>query len=65
VVLPIWKEFSKKCHGAFALGIDSFLVLVEPLFRLPHEGERKQTEPYSIRCASFDDDCVAQFKEGL
>jgi hypothetical protein len=35
------EEFSEKRHGAFAPGIDSFLVLVEPLFHLPHEGERK------------------------
>jgi hypothetical protein len=32
---------------------------------LPHKGERKQTVPYSIMCYVFDDDCVAQFKEGL
>ena len=25
--------------------VDGFLVLIKPLFRLPQEGERKQTEP--------------------
>jgi hypothetical protein len=59
------EEFNEECHGAFAPGIESFLVLVEPLFHLPHEGERKQTESYSIKCDVFDDDCVQQFKEGL
>jgi hypothetical protein len=59
------KEFCEERLRAFSLGIDSFLVLVESQFCLPHKGERKQMEPYSIRCDVFDDDCVAQFKEGL
>jgi hypothetical protein len=59
------EEFSEERHEAFAPDIDSFLVLVEPLFLLPHKGERKQTKPYSIRCDVFDDNCITQFKEGL
>jgi hypothetical protein len=53
------EEFCEECLGAFAPSIDSFLVLVELQFHLPHKGERKQMEPYSIRCNVFDDDCVA------
>jgi hypothetical protein len=47
------------------LHVDSFLVLVEPLFRLPHKGEGKQTEPDGIWCDIFDDDGVAKLKEVL
>jgi hypothetical protein len=62
LVLPIRKNFMRN-HGAFALGVHSFLIPVEPLFCLPHKGEGKQTEPDSVGCDVFDDDCVAQFKK--
>jgi hypothetical protein len=35
------KEFCEERSGAFASRVDSFIVLVEPLFRLPHGVEGK------------------------
>jgi hypothetical protein len=57
------EDFHEECYGAFALGVYSFLVLIELLFCLPHKGKGKQTEPDSLGCDVFDDDCVTQFKE--
>jgi hypothetical protein len=38
------EEFGEECCGAFCPCVGSFLVLVEPLLHLPHEGEGKQTK---------------------
>jgi hypothetical protein len=59
------KELSEERSGAFAPCVNSFLVLVEPLFRLSHKGKAKQMELDSLRCDVLDDDGVAQFKELL
>jgi len=45
--------------------VDSFLALVEPLLRLPREGEGKQAELDAFRCDILDDDGFAQLKEVL
>jgi hypothetical protein len=34
-----WEEFREKRRGAFAPCVNNNLVLIEPLFHLPHEGE--------------------------
>jgi hypothetical protein len=59
------EKFREEHHETFVPRVDSFLVLVEPLFCLPHEGEGKQTEPDASWCDIFDDDYVAQLKEVL
>ena len=38
-----WEEFYEERLGAFGLGVDVFF-LVKPLFRLPQQGEGKQTK---------------------
>jgi len=52
-------------HGTFVPCVDSFLALVEPLLRLPREGEGKQAELDAFRCDILDDDGFAQLKEVL
>ena len=59
------EELQEEQRGAFHPCVVCFLVLVEPLFHLPHEGEGKQTESDAFRCDNFDDDGVAQLKEVL
>ena len=59
------KEFGEEYRGALAPCVNSFLVLVKPLFRLPHKGKGKQAEPDGVRCDIFYDDGVAQLKEVL
>jgi len=56
---------AKIFHGTFVPRVDSFLLLIKPLFRFPHKGKGKQTEPGASLCDVFDDDCVAQLKEVL
>jgi hypothetical protein len=72
ILLEVWK-FSPQGIG-FAHGeklrekrrgilrTDSFLLFVEPLFRLPRKGEGKQTEPDASLCDVFDDYGVAQLQ---
>jgi hypothetical protein len=38
--------------------LTAFLVLVEPLFCPPQEGEGKQVKPDAYRLNILDDDCV-------
>jgi len=59
------EELGEECSGAFAPCVNSLLVLVEPLFCLPHKGKGKQTELDSLRYDVLDDDGVTQFKELL
>jgi hypothetical protein len=42
------EDFHEECYGAFALGVYSFLVLIELLFCLSHKGEGKQTSLMTI-----------------
>jgi hypothetical protein len=58
-------ELSEERSGIFAPCINSFPILVKPLFRLSHEREGRQTEPNILGCDVFDDDGVAQFNEVL
>ena len=53
------EKLSEERRGAISPCIDIFLVLVEPLFRLPHKGEGKQTKTNALRCDVFYDDGVA------
>jgi hypothetical protein len=54
-----------ECHGTFVPCVDSFLVLIKPLFCLPCEGEGKQAELDASRCDVFNDNSVAQLREVL
>ena len=47
LVLPNGK-ISEERRGTLVPRADGFLVLIKPLFRLPQEGERKQTEPDGV-----------------
>jgi len=53
------EKLREEHHGTLVRHTDSFLLFVEPLFRLSHEGEGKQTEPDAGWCNIFDDDGVA------
>ena len=59
------EELGEEHRGTFVPCLGSFLVLVEPLLRLPREGEGKQVKPDTLRCDIPDDDGVAQLKEVL
>jgi hypothetical protein len=59
------KELGEEHSGAFASCVNSFLILVEPLFCLSHKGKGKQTELDSLGCDILDDNGVTQFKELL
>ena len=39
------EKLREECHGTFDPRTNNFLLFVEPLFHLSHEGEGKQTEP--------------------
>ena len=53
------EKFHEECRKTFVPRTDSFLLFIEPLFRLPHEGEGNQTEPNVGWCDVFDDYGVA------
>ena len=59
------EKFHEEHRGTFVPRVDSFLALVEPLLRLPREGEGKQAELDAFRCDIHDDDGFAQLKEVL
>ena len=53
------EELGEERRGTFVPCVDGFLVLVEPLLRLPREGEGKQTEPDAYWCNVFYDNDAA------
>ena len=59
------EKFHEEWRRTFVPRTGSFLLLIEPLFHLPCEGEGKQTEPDASYCDVFDDDGVAQLQEVL
>jgi hypothetical protein len=59
------EELCEEHCGTFVPRVDGFLVLVEPLFHLSHEGEEKQMESDGVTCDSSDDDGLAELKEVL
>ena len=61
----LWEKLHEERHGIFVPCLDSFLLLIKPLFCLPRKGEGKQTEPNASLCDVFDDDGVAQLQEVL
>jgi len=60
-----WGKLCEERRGTFVPCVDSFLLFIEPLSRLPREGEGKQTELDASWCDVFDDDGVVQLQEGL
>jgi hypothetical protein len=65
LVLPTGKNFTTNAAEHLLHVSTTSLSFVEPLFRLPHEGEGERAKTYSFRCDVFDDVGVAQFKEVL
>ena len=59
------EELDEERCGIFVPHFDSFLVLVEPLFCFPREGEGKQAEPDTCRLDVLDDNSVAELEEML
>jgi hypothetical protein len=59
------EKLCEEHRRTFVPRVDSFLVLIEPLFHLPREGEGKQAEPDASWCNVFNDDSVVQLKEVL
>ena len=55
-----WEELHEECCGTLVSSVDSFSVLVEPLFCPPLEVEREQAESNYLRCDTLHDDGVAQ-----
>jgi hypothetical protein len=53
------KELGEERSGAFAPCVNSFLILVKPLFHLSHKVKGKQEELDSHGCDVLDDDGVA------
>ena len=54
-----WEELHEECHGTFVPCVDSFPVLVEPLFCPPQEGEREQAKSDYLWYGILHDDGVA------
>jgi hypothetical protein len=61
----VGKNFARNVVEHFIPHVDGFLVLVEPLLRLLHEGEGKEIEPDACWCDIFYDNGVAQLKKVL
>ena len=59
------EEFGEERHRTFVPCVDSFPILVEPLFHPPQEREGKQAEPDAHGCDILDDDGVTQLKKVL
>jgi hypothetical protein len=59
------EEFREEHRGTFVPRADGFCVLVEPIFCLPQERERKQTEPDCICRDTPYDYGLTEFKEVL
>jgi len=59
------EKLGEECHRALFPCVNSFLVLIKPLFHLSGEGKGKQTEPDAVLRDVLDDDGVAQLKEVL
>jgi hypothetical protein len=59
------EKLREECCKTFVPCTDSFLLLVEPMFRLPYKGEEKQMEPDASWCDVFYDNGVAQLQEVL
>jgi hypothetical protein len=59
------EKFCEERRGTFVPLVEGFLVLVEPLFRLPQEGKGKQTKPDGISYDSSYHYGFAQLKEVL
>jgi hypothetical protein len=60
-----WEELGEEYHIALFPCVNSFLVLIKPLFRLSGEGKGKQTKPDAVLRDVLDDDDVTQLKEVL
>ena len=57
------EELCKEHRGTHVPCVNNFLVLVQPLFCPPHEGEWEQTESNYLQCNILHDDGVAQLQE--
>jgi hypothetical protein len=55
------EEFGEECRGTLGPDVDSFPVLVEPLFLPPKEGEWKRMESDDLGVDSLYDDGVTKF----
>ena len=59
------EELHEECRGTLVPCVDSFPVLVEPLFHPPSEREREQAESDYLWCDTLHNDGVSQHQEVL